>query len=197
MFNTAEEWGDIVGYIAPDSDEDDFDDDGPGDSDFPDNPMPGFPPFVASMPDRPSDMSSWILPLFTPVCSPVAYQLGTPPTRTSRMMNGVLSINGKRISIAGPQSVELVPADISALRFHRAVGQFYIVLVSDPCVYITPYLFAVTKMVRVVLESRNNKVYSALHRLFGGPGRCANCRFDMCASRLPCPRCGGMAVSPR
>ena len=111
-------------------------------------------------------------------------------------MRGVLVVGERTITINGPSPVNLNVSDVTALSFTREFGLFHIVLKSNPIVYVTPILVSFMGFVQIMMEGRNTKVYSALHRLYGGPGRCAKCGFDLRVSLLPCPECGHERVRP-
>jgi|GEM_PF-6750487 len=126
----------------------------------------------------------------------VAYFIGEEPTRMIRMDRGFLTIDANTVIISGSQDVSVAVSEIQSLSFRRKIGLFHIILEADPCVFITPTLFSVPGCVQFVLERRHTAVYTELHRLLRGPGRCAKCNYDMRVSALPCPDCGCDRVRP-
>lgn len=126
----------------------------------------------------------------------VAYTLDEEPTRLTRKLRGILTIDSDRLLIEGPHVVSLKLSDIRSLSFRRESGLFHIVLDAEPRVFFTPVLLSIGGLINIMTESRNTKVYTALWQSLRGPGRCAKCKYDLRESTAHCPKCGSVRVRP-
>src|SRR5262245_55697807 len=117
----------------------------------------------------------------------VAYRIGTPPGRWTRLATGTLSVDDSGICIEGPVPYRAAFVDIQSLSVTKRAALFYFVLESSPPVYITPVLLNLVGYIRFVEPALSNALYTSLHRHLGGVGRCARCGNDVSAAGIPCP----------
>jgi hypothetical protein len=126
----------------------------------------------------------------------VAYRIGKPPGRLTRMLTGMLSIDNDGVRIDGPAAYRADFTERLSLQPTNRLEMFCIAPRSSPAVFVTPILSSCLGIVLVIHPPLTNAVYTELHRRLGGPGRCAQCGSDRWISDVPCPVCDGSIVSP-
>jgi hypothetical protein len=127
----------------------------------------------------------------------VVYRIAQRPRWWTRASIGVLSIDDAGLRIDGPVLYRAAFSEIHWLNVTNRAGLFYIAISSEPPVFVTPFVFSLLGVIRVIHPPLNQTLYAELQRRVGGLSRCADCGCDVRLSAVPCPQCaaGGSRVS--